>query len=200
MTSSPQFKIIVPLDNSDPSWEALSFASDLASSLSTPHKLILVHVAALNPATSLPGLDHLDKAANMDILAKSDKEVEKVRTRLQTLYGDKRLNYELVEVEGEGEVGPVIVEYVMTAHKDAKLVCVGSRNLSGLKKWFEGSVSGWYSWRQWDLGLGRKPTSVGFDLDQRPSLKGTTEGLLTTLLLPLPHSPQNTWYTISNVP
>lgn len=133
------YKIVVPLNDSPATWDAVAFAADLGQKAHA--RLVFVHVVALNPPMPLPGLDHLEKSYNMDIQAKASRELDVCRARLAADYAG-RVSYELVDVEGEGEVAPVIVEYLNQSHPDTNLVVVGSRNLSGIRKWVEGSVSG----------------------------------------------------------
>lgn len=45
------------------------------------------------------------------------------------------MNYEFIEVEGEGETGPLIEEYINETHPDLDLLVVGTRNLGGLKRY-----------------------------------------------------------------
>ena len=52
-----------------------------------------------------------------------------------------KVNYEFIQVEGEGEIGPLIKEYVDTERPDLSMLVVGTRLLRGVQKLFLGSVS-----------------------------------------------------------
>ncbi len=84
--------------------------------------------------------DHLEKSYNMEIQQNAAGEIQTCKDYVFEKYGG-RISYEFVEVEGEGEIGPIIDEYIQNNHPDLNLLVVGTRNLGGLKKWVLGSVS-----------------------------------------------------------
>ncbi|KAI9018939.1 hypothetical protein DFJ74DRAFT_598021, partial [Hyaloraphidium curvatum] len=100
------YKVLVPLNDTPEAWHSLDHAVQLVRSLKLPYRLLLVYIVALNPPQSLPYLDHLDKAANLEIQSKAEREIEACKEKLADYEG--LVSYELIEVEGEGEVGPVI--------------------------------------------------------------------------------------------
>lgn len=161
------YKVIVPLNDSIEAWNALEYAIQLCQSISPSrgYKLLLCYIVALNPPNSLPYLDHLDRANNLEIQSKAAKELERCKSHLKERY-EGTVSYELVEVEGEGETAPLIAEFVKAQEGMGKVdvVVVGSKNmlLGGLRKWVVGSVSGMYSWAS--NGATKYVESLGGDL------------------------------------
>ncbi len=47
---------------------------------------------------------------------------------------DGKINFEFVEIEGEGEVGPILEKYIESEHSDAHLLVVGTRNKGALER------------------------------------------------------------------
>jgi nucleotide-binding universal stress UspA family protein len=45
-----------------------------------------------------------------------------------------KMNFEFVEIEGEGEVGPILEKYIESEHPDAHLLVVGTRNKGALER------------------------------------------------------------------
>lgn len=127
------YKVTLLLNSHPASLQALQFATNLMSSLSVPSTLIVAYIMALNPPGPLPGLASLDKAYNLSIEDEASLEVAKVKGLLAKWNG--RLNYEFLEVEGEGETGPLILEFIESQHNDSDLVVVGSRNLGSLQRY-----------------------------------------------------------------
>jgi len=136
-----QYKIMVALNDTIESWDAVDAAIQLCTHFAPDaYRLLLVYVVALNPVQSLPYLDHLDRAYNIEIIENAQKEVDACKNHLLKCYSGK-VNYEFVQVEGEGETGPVIAQYLAESHADLNMLVLGSRNLTGVKKLLQGSVS-----------------------------------------------------------
>ncbi|KAJ3393607.1 hypothetical protein HDU92_007646 [Lobulomyces angularis] len=133
------YKIFVAANATEQSYEAINFAAQLCKNLKD-YKLIIGFFVPLNSETNIPYLDHLDKSYNMEIQEQSEKELKELKGFLKKNYYEK-VDYDFFEVEGEGEAGPLIKEYLEKNYKDINLCCVGSRHLGGLKKLVYGSTS-----------------------------------------------------------
>ncbi|KAJ3078759.1 Ubiquitin carboxyl-terminal hydrolase 22 [Quaeritorhiza haematococci] len=134
------YKVVVAVNNSPASFKALDQAVSLCQNLACPYKLFIIYVVALNPPQTLPYIDHLEKAYNVEIQSNAVAEVEACKDYLTKKYAGK-VTYDFNEVEGEGETGPLIEEYILENHPDLDLLIVGTRNLGTLKRWVLGSVS-----------------------------------------------------------
>lgn len=120
----------------DGSKEALA-ALDKAISLAETNswKLTVLYVTPLNPPSSLPYIDHLEKGYNMEILESAIKDIEKVKMYLETAVGPRIDEFEVIELEGEGEAGTLIDSYVKDLGDAIKMVVVGTRNNGTLKRY-----------------------------------------------------------------
>ncbi len=126
-------KILVASDGSPSSLAAISFALSLLNH-SKDYFISIVYFVPLNPPQSLPYLDHLDKVYNLEI----EEEAVKVFDTITLFLGKKR-NVTCEKRIGEGDVGEMIVDYAKN-HKVDWLI-LGTRNLSGIKKFVMGSIS-----------------------------------------------------------
>jgi nucleotide-binding universal stress UspA family protein len=95
---------------------------------------------ALNPKQTFPYLDHLEKAYNLEIEEQEMQVVKDCRDYLDRCYAGK-VTYKFIKVEGQGETGPLIEEYINQEISDADMLYVGTRNNGPLKRWALGSVS-----------------------------------------------------------
>ncbi|KAI9098273.1 hypothetical protein DFS34DRAFT_620193 [Phlyctochytrium arcticum] len=136
-----RFTVMVAANNTSASRTALDHAIKLCGALRVKCKLYVVYFIALNPKQTLPYIDHLEKAYNMEIQSNAETDVEEGKKYLAEHTVGKHFSYEFVQVEGEGETGPLIEEYIRENHTDLDLFIVGTRNLGGLQKWALGSVS-----------------------------------------------------------
>lgn len=134
---SKTLNIFVPAHDSAESYLAIQKAVELCQNLKS-YKLTIAYFIAFNPASSTPFIDHLEKSYNMEIEDQSKVELEKCRVHLSENYFNK-VDYEFVEVQGEGEVGVLIEQYIRD--KAVDLVVCGSRNQGAVKRWIFGSVS-----------------------------------------------------------
>jgi nucleotide-binding universal stress UspA family protein len=100
----------------------------------------VLHFVALNPKQTFPYLDHLEQAYNLEIEDKEASVLQNIKAYLETHYAGK-VNYKFIKVEGEGETGPLIENYVALQVPDCDMVYVGTRNNGPLKRWALGSVS-----------------------------------------------------------
>ena len=135
----PVFTVVVAFDNTDASEAAVKYASDLCMRL-VDYRLIVAFVVALNPRQTIPYIDHLEKAYNLEIEADAEKQLEMLKKKISVLV-DANVVYEFMAVEGEGDVGPILETYVLEKHPETNLFVVGSRNNTPLKRWILGSVS-----------------------------------------------------------
>ncbi|KAI8590674.1 hypothetical protein HDU88_007695 [Geranomyces variabilis] len=139
--SANPLKIIVAANNTPSARKALDYALALCSKIPPAcYRLEVVHFTALNPQQTLPYIDHLERAYNMEIQEAAEKDVAVCKKYLNEHFAGK-IKYEFIEVEGEGETGPLIEEYISESHPDLDLFIVGTRNLGSLQRWALGSVS-----------------------------------------------------------
>ncbi|KAI8811015.1 hypothetical protein BJ742DRAFT_166173 [Cladochytrium replicatum] len=138
--SHEPYRVAVAMNNTGASYHALDTAVSICARFAphTDYKIYVVHVVALNPPQSIPYLDHLERAYNLEIRATAEAEVEACRKYLESKYAD-RINYEFLQVEGEGDTGSLVLAYVEGIGVD--LLVVGSRALGNLKRTVLGSVS-----------------------------------------------------------
>ena len=106
-------QILVALNDSPASFKALDAAVKHVQSLKVSYELFLIHFVALNPPQAFPYLDHLDKGFNIEIQETEDKIVNSLAKKLQDNYYGK-VNYSFIKVEGNGETGPIIEEYIQS--------------------------------------------------------------------------------------
>ncbi|RIA93291.1 hypothetical protein C1645_762709 [Glomus cerebriforme] len=129
------YKILVAVEETSISHNAIEYAFDLCSRLKDPYSLSIIYVIALNPETNVPFLHSLDKANNLDILLDAKEAVGKIREfleKIDNIYPD--VQYDFIEHEGQGAAGEILAEYIPQNQPDLNLLIVGSRNLEGLKK------------------------------------------------------------------
>ncbi|KAJ8322772.1 hypothetical protein BDV3_006930 [Batrachochytrium dendrobatidis] len=137
---SDPFTVMVAVNNTESAYWAAHQAVDVCRRMQTEYRLLIVYCVALNPQQSLPGIDRLERAFNVEIEASAEKEIDDCRVALQDKLGDK-VSYEFFVVEGEGETGPVLEKYIKEMHPQTNMFFIGTRNNSGLKRWALGSVS-----------------------------------------------------------
>jgi nucleotide-binding universal stress UspA family protein len=113
MTDTQEVQILVALNDTPASLKALDRAVNHVLSLKCKYKLYLIHFVALNPPQNFPYLDHLDKGFNLEIQEEEDKIVDRLASKLQRKYYGK-IDYSFIKVEGNGEVGPIIEEYIQS--------------------------------------------------------------------------------------
>ncbi|CAG8630639.1 10539_t:CDS:2 [Funneliformis mosseae] len=133
MYSGKTYKILLAIEETSISHNAIEYAFDLCSRLKDPYILSIIYVIALNPETSVPFLHNLDKANNLDILLDAKETVGKLRDYLKTYdktYPD--VQYDFIEHESHGTVGEILTEYISL--QQPNLLIIGSRNLEGLQK------------------------------------------------------------------
>ncbi|KNE62023.1 hypothetical protein AMAG_07281 [Allomyces macrogynus ATCC 38327] len=132
------YVVLTAVDASAPSWHAVDFAANLVAHLSN-YRLLVVYVTALNRTSRFPYLDHLDKAYNLEIQHEAKSAIQECQAYLHRF--DDNVSYELIEIEGEGEVGPLLEKYIDEHVPDCNLVVLGTHGHQGLKKMLYGSVS-----------------------------------------------------------
>ncbi|KAH9266153.1 hypothetical protein BASA84_001197 [Batrachochytrium salamandrivorans] len=131
---------MVAVNNSRAAYDAALHAADLCSRMQTDYKLLIVYCIALNPQQSLPGIDRLERAFNVEIEASAEQEIAECQSTLQDMLSEK-VSYEFFVVEGEGETGPVLEKYIKEMHPHTDMFVIGTRNNAGIKRWALGSLS-----------------------------------------------------------
>ncbi|KAI9187861.1 hypothetical protein H9P43_002252 [Blastocladiella emersonii ATCC 22665] len=137
-SSSSVYTVVVAVDSSVPSLHAFDAAARLVARLAE-YRLVVIHCTALNKTSRFPYFDHLDKAYNLEIQDESRAAINECKAYLRQF--DDLVDYELVEVEGEGDVGPLIERYLADNVPECDLVVIGTHNHQGLKKMLYASVS-----------------------------------------------------------
>ncbi|KAJ3115784.1 hypothetical protein HK098_006869, partial [Nowakowskiella sp. JEL0407] len=133
------YKVVVAMDTSKPSKTAVQHACRLVSHMKAgEYKLHFVYVLGLNPKTTFPYIDQLEKSYNLELTEKAQKEVEECKTWLVENAAPS-CEYVFMEIKGEGDVGPLLIEYCDEAQID--LLIVGCRGLGPLGRAVFGSVS-----------------------------------------------------------
>ncbi|TPX37778.1 hypothetical protein SeMB42_g06884 [Synchytrium endobioticum] len=103
-------KIGIAYNNTPGSLKALQTAVDLCMGMNVhSYILYIVYVVALNPPAILPGMDGIEQGFNAQIHKDAKKELQECKAHLDMNYAG-RVNYEFIQVEGEGEIGPLIKE------------------------------------------------------------------------------------------
>jgi len=136
------YEILVAVEESPISHNAIEYAFDLCSRLKDSYSLSIIYIIALNPETNVPFLHNLDKANNLDILHDAKEAVGKIGEYLKKFdntYPD--VQYDLIEHKGYGVVGKILTEYISQNQPNLNLLIVGSRNLEGLQKVMLSSTS-----------------------------------------------------------
>jgi len=136
------YKILVAAEESDISYNAIQYAFDLCSRLSTSYTLSIIYIVALNPETNVPFLHSLDRASNLNILLEAKESAAKIKDYLkkcESIHSD--VSYQFIEHEDHGLVGEILKGYIEKNQPDLNLLIVGSRNLDGLQKLVLSSTS-----------------------------------------------------------
>ncbi|KAI8920906.1 hypothetical protein DFJ77DRAFT_447816 [Powellomyces hirtus] len=133
-SKSQTLKIVVAANNTPSSYKALEYALSLCCKIPAANYMLeIVYFVALNPHQTLPYIDHLERAYNLEIQEAAEKEVAICKKYLAQHF-DGKVKYNLIEVEGEGETGPLIEEYINETHPDLDLFIVGTRNLGSIQR------------------------------------------------------------------
>ncbi|KAL7754437.1 hypothetical protein RI367_000418 [Sorochytrium milnesiophthora] len=139
MSGAPHpYTLVTAVDASAPSLHAIDFAASLVVSMSS-YRLLVVYVTALNKASRLPYFDHLDKAYNLEIQDEAKSAIQECKSYLHRF--DTKISYEFIEVEGEGEVGPILEKFIVEKEPRCSMAVVGTNNHGGIKRMILGSVS-----------------------------------------------------------
>lgn len=127
-------KIIVPLDGSELSEQALAEAKDLSKSSGTP--LHVIRVVDTYRTQSLPATGMALDYSMLSELA--EEEIEDARTYLQTEV--EKLRNEGYNVSGDVLHGPIARQICSAAGPD-DIIVMSSHGRTGIKRWFLGSVA-----------------------------------------------------------
>ncbi|KAI8924159.1 hypothetical protein BC831DRAFT_467088 [Entophlyctis helioformis] len=126
-TPATPYTVVVAFNNTLPAQEAVLHAAELCLRLNANYRLLIVYVVALNPRQTLPGIDRLERAFNVEIEASSEEDIQQCRMFLRNKLF-KKVSYEFYAVEGEGETGPVFDKYIRDKHPDTNLFVIGTTN------------------------------------------------------------------------
>jgi nucleotide-binding universal stress UspA family protein len=134
-------KILVPIDGSQPSMDALEYAIEIAKK--NKSQIIVLHVIDFYKYPYLLSSTVLAPTFGMEKYMEEKKEAEK---RLEDVKEKYKQNAEnngnIVKteiIEGTKSVASTIVEYAESEH--VNLIVIGSRGKTGFKKMLIGSVS-----------------------------------------------------------
>lgn len=130
-------KILIALDGSDPANKALNFALDIAEKFSAEVLIVTVVHETFLPYIAIPGSIVPPTLANFSEELKESHEI----VLKEALEESKKRNPDLKISTKlfKGHASDVIVESAKEEKVD--LIVVGSRGLSGVKRFFLGSVS-----------------------------------------------------------
>jgi len=131
-------KIIVCVDGSESSWKAVNEAAKLVDALCDGKVSVLYVYENFLPATQLEGGTHALSGVSADGLIKMGEEKgKKLLEEVVDFYKDKGIEAETI-LKG-GHPSSTITKVVSEGQFD--MVVIGSRGMSGVKKFFLGSVS-----------------------------------------------------------
>ena len=130
-------KILLALNQSEHSYKALQHAIKLCKSLKQ-YSLQIINIVALNPKTSLPIFDEIDTASNLEITEKSENERKWCEETIKKECDD--VKYEFLQIEGEGDVGHVLKQYIDENSLELDLIVMGSSHKGSFEKWVVGST------------------------------------------------------------
>jgi nucleotide-binding universal stress UspA family protein len=135
-------KILVPIDGSHPSMDALEFAIEIAKK--NKSQIIILTVIDFYKYPYLISSTVLSPTFGMEKYMEEKKEVEKRMDELQEKYKQNIDSTDIGNIvseiiEGTKSVAATIVEYAESENVD--LIIIGSRGKTGFKKMLIGSVS-----------------------------------------------------------
>ena len=134
-------KILVPIDLSHPSMDALEYAIEIAKK--NKSQIIVLYVIDFYKYPYLLSSTVLAPTFGMEKYLEEKKEVEKRMDDIKVKYDQNTENNgNIVKteiIEGTKSVAATIVEYAESEHVD--LIVIGSRGKTGFKKMLIGSVS-----------------------------------------------------------
>ena len=120
--------------------EAVSKAIELCQNLKE-YKLYFVHCVAKNASSSLPYLDRLNRAYNMEIEEHASREVRELLEELDEMTRRANLEYEFVEIEKAENVEEQLQEFVNVFKPDLLYVGIRTASTHMLSKLVLGSIS-----------------------------------------------------------
>ncbi|KAI8886552.1 adenine nucleotide alpha hydrolases-like protein, partial [Backusella circina FSU 941] len=134
------YHIVVAVDGSPISKEAIRYALTFCSRLREPYKVEVLHAIPLNPTgTSAFGiLDGLDRMNNEDIKQDAKETIKELESYLSSFKENEKA-FKLVSKEAFVDSGEIIAAYVNDISPD--MLIVGSSNKEGIHRYIMGSVS-----------------------------------------------------------
>lgn len=130
-------KIVLALNKSEHSLKALEHTVKLCKSLKH-YNLQIINIVALNPKTTLPIFDEIDIASNIEITEKSENERKWCEQMIKQECDV--IKYEFLQLEGEGEVGLVLKQYIDENSLELDLIVMGSSHKGSIEKYIVGST------------------------------------------------------------
>lgn len=100
-------KILLAFDTSKHAEKALEYTVKLCQNLKE-FELHIINIVALNPKNLLPILDQMEKVCNLELQEQAEEERKQIESRLEQL----TIKYEFFQIEGHGDVGVVLSEYL----------------------------------------------------------------------------------------
>jgi nucleotide-binding universal stress UspA family protein len=135
-------KILVPIDGSHPSMDALEYAIEIAKKNNS--QIIILTVIDFYKYPYLLSSTVLAPTFGMEKYMEEKEQLEKRMDELKEKYAQNIDGKGLIDIktqiiEGTKSVAATIIEYAESEHAD--LIIVGSRGKTGFKKMLIGSVS-----------------------------------------------------------
>lgn len=127
-------KILVPIDGSEPSWRALSYAETIGEKFES--KVTVLHV--IQPHYTLPAVS---MNGEVPFITVNFEELESTGHKLLSTAKEK-MQTDLKNFETSLEFGhPAERILVIAKEEQYDLIVIGSRGLSGIAEFLQGSIS-----------------------------------------------------------
>eukprot|EP01137_Pigoraptor_chileana_P014351 Opistho-2@68868 len=138
---SAPFTVMVAVDGSEYSDRAVDFGLDLCLRMEGARQLYVLHAVPLNPPSTFPGMDKVEKSYNIEAKNAAQELKEKYARRLHARVGHQdSLRADMLMMQSDSkQVIDLIAEAVAERRPD--MFVIGTRGLTGLKKMVMGSVT-----------------------------------------------------------
>ncbi|KAI7905394.1 uncharacterized protein BX663DRAFT_499567 [Cokeromyces recurvatus] len=125
------FRIVVAVDNSLVSKEAIQYAINLCTKLKTSYTLDILYAVGLNPSTTPFGLlNKLDRMNNVDLQEDAKETIKELNEYLAKF--DETKTKELIVKEDSKDIEYIIEDYIN--QNPPNMLIMGSTNKEGLQK------------------------------------------------------------------